>query len=222
MKEGKPIAASLQHLVIYPAAKRNTYSTIVALHGRGTDANDLLPLIQSLGLDDVLVIAPRAPLRLNLGLGQGYAWYDLGQDGGPRPQIFHPSLELLRRFLVEVKAGYPVDPQRLVLLGFSQGTVMAYAAGLTDPNSVRAIVALSGYIPHKSGLALELRELNRLPVFISHGTYDEIIPVQLGREAAELLKKAGADVVYREYPMGHEVREETLRDLAVWIKRLLP
>jgi len=221
MKEGKPITASLQHLIFYPSMKKSTYPTIAALHGRGTDANDLLPLIQSLALEDVLVIAPRAPLQINLGLGQGYAWYDLGEEEGPRPQTFRRSLELLRRFLAEIKAAYPVDPERFVLLGFSQGTVMAYAAGLTDPILVRAIVALSGYIPCRLDLSPEPGKLSRLRVFISHGTFDEIIPVQLGREAVELLKEAKADVVYREYPMGHEVREETLRDLEVWIKQLL-
>ena len=77
---------------------------------------------------------------------------------------------------------------------------------------------MSGYIPTKSGLQLKLKELADFPVFISHGTFDDLIPVQLGRESADLLKKTGADVVYREYPMGHQVSMETLRDLRAWMK----
>lgn len=214
------MAASLEHVVFYPSKASSSYSTIIALHGRGTDAYDLLPLIQSLGLDNFLVILPRAPLPFNLGLGGGYAWYDLSQEGIPHHQTFRASLELLRRFLAEVRARYPMNPKHLNLLGFSQGTVIAYAATLLEPTRFLGIVALSGYIPHRSGLPLQLQNLNHLAAFVAHGTYDEIIPVQFGRESAELLKKAGADVVYREYPMGHEVIPETLRDLATWTRRL--
>jgi phospholipase/carboxylesterase len=98
---------------------------------------------------------------------------------------------------------------------------MAYAAGLMEPKSIHGIVALSGYIPHKSGLPLQLRDLQSLAVFISHGSYDQIIPVQFGRESADLLKRARAAVAYHEYEMGHEVRQETLRDLAAWTHYLL-
>jgi phospholipase/carboxylesterase len=151
----------------------------------------------------------------------GFAWYEIGQEGLPHPQTFQRSVELLRRFLAEIKGEYPVNPERLVLLGFSQGTVMAYAAALLDPECIRGIAALSGYVPNKSGLPLKLQQLNGFPVFISHGAYDEVIPVGLARESAELLKAAGADIAYHEYLMGHEVREETLRDLSVWMRRLL-
>jgi phospholipase/carboxylesterase len=219
MNEGKPIAATLQHIIYYPAKKADQYSTVVALHGRGTDENDLIPLVFSLGLTDELVISPRAPLPFRLG--GGFAWYDLNQEGLPHPQTFRASLDLLRRFLAEIAAGYPLNPERIVLLGFSQGTVMAYAAALLDPASFRGIAALSGYIPQRSGLPFSLEKLSGFSAFISHGTYDQVIPVQLGRESAELLKRAGANVEYREYPMAHEVREETVRDLTAWTKRLL-
>jgi len=211
--------ASLEHYVFSSESSGDDCVTIVALHGRGADAHDLVPLIEALQLEDVLLIAPRAPLPLNLGFVQGYAWYDLGEEGVPDPRTFSPNLDHLRKFLREIKSGYRVG--RLILFGFSQGTVMAYAVGLTDPASVSGIVALSGYIPSRSDLPLQWSKLNGLSVFVSHGEYDEIISVDLGREAAEMLRRAGADVVYREYAMGHEVREETIHDLAEWIRALL-
>lgn len=211
--------ASLEHAVYYPTKTADRYPAIVALHGRGTDEHDLAPLVFSLGLVDALVISPRAPRPFEFG--GGFAWYDLGEEGVPHAETFHASLDLLRRFIVEIKAGYALDPDRIILLGFSQGTVMAYAAGLLDPASFCGIAALSGYIPSRSGLPLEVTKLDSLSAFISHGTYDEIIPVHFARESAELLEKAGAHVVYREYPMGHEVRESTLRDLGAWLKHLL-
>lgn len=203
----------------YPATKAERYPTVVALHGRGTDENDLIPLVYSLGLADALLISPRAPAPFEFG--GGFAWYDLGQEGVPDPQTFGASLGLLRRFMDEIRAGYPVDPQRVILLGFSQGTVMAYSVALLDPASFFGIAALSGYIPQKSGLPLTVEDLRELSVFISHGAYDQIIPVRLARESAELLEKARARVEYREYPMGHEVSEETVRDLSAWIKNRL-
>jgi phospholipase/carboxylesterase len=221
LRQGKSISTTLDHYVFFPESSVGNHATIVALHGRGADAHDLIPLIDALALDDTLVVAPRAPMELNLGLGRGFAWYELGQEGIPDARTFLPSLERLRKFLVDIRAGYRVDPDRLILFGFSQGTVMAYAVGLTDPASFSGIVALSGYIPTKSGLQLQLDKLNGFPVFVSHGTHDEIISVEFGREAAELLKRVGANVVYREYSMGHQVSEETLGDLSDWIKKTL-
>lgn len=219
MKEGKPIEASLEHVVYYPSKASKTYPTIVAIHGRGTDEYDLPPIVFSLGVSEVLVVSPRAPLPFDMS--GGFAWYDLSQEGIPHPQTFQTSLQLLHRFISEIKAGYPVDPEQISLLGFSQGAVMAYAEALTDAGLIHGIAALSGYIPQHSDLQFDLQRARMLSAFVSHGTYDQIIPVQLGRESAEFLRKAGANIEYREYSMGHEVREETVRDLAAWtMKRL--
>lgn len=221
MKQGKSIKTALNHYVFFPESSRDNYATIVALHGRGANAQDLVPPIQAMSLGDVLLIAPQAPFELNLGLVQGYAWYDMYEVGTPHPETFKKGLGLLRHFISEVKAAYPIDPNRILLLGFSQGTIMSYAVGLLEPKDFRGIAALSGYVPVNSGLPLRLQELNDFPIFISHGAYDDTIPVRFGRESYELLKKSGADVVYHEYPMGHEVREETLIDLAAWMHRVL-
>jgi len=219
MMEGSPIAASLEHVVYYPTQKAERYAAVVALHGRGTDEYDLIPLVSSLGLTDVLVISPRAPRPFQFG--GGFAWYDVSEVGVPHAQTFVSSLEILRRFIDEVRTGYPVNPERIMFLGFSQGTIMAYAVSLVDPASFLGIAALSGYIPQRSGLSFSLEDLGSFSAFVSHGTYDPIIPVRLARESAELLKKAGARVDYREYAMGHEVSEETVRDLSAWAKNLL-
>ena len=84
---------------------------------------------------------------------------------------------------------------------------MSYAAGLLDPSGVRGIVALSGYIPSRSNLPIQWNELKGFPVFISHGAYDELISLKLGKESAELLRDAGAAVTFREYAMGIKSRK---------------
>ena len=218
MRQEKAVPTSLHHLAFFPASSSEKYPTIIAIHGRGTDEDDLVPLVESLGLPKVMLIAPRAPFRFPYG---GFAWYDLSQEAVPNHEKFSMSLGLLRKFIGEVRAGYPIDTQRLLLLGFSQGTVMAYATALLDPGSFLGIAALSGYIPHRSGLPLELTKLNGLPIFISHGILDQIIPIRLARESRELLEHAGANLTYREYPMGHEVSEDTIRDLKTWASGIL-
>ena len=215
--QGKSIAASLQHRVFFPSTVREKYPAIIAIHGRGTNENDLVPLVLSLSLPNVLLVAPRAPFPFPYG---GFAWYDLAHEGIPEPNSFRASIDMLQKFIGEVKQGYPIDSKRLLLLGFSQGTVMAYATALLDPTSFLGVAALSGYIPHRSGLPLKLTNLNGFPVFVSHGSEDSIIPTRLGREAAELLKRGGATVTYREYPVGHEVTDGTLHDLSEWSRNI--
>lgn len=217
MKQAVPIPATLRHLVFLPTRENARSPSIIALHGRGADENDLADLVLALEFPDVIVITPRAPLASSFG---GYAWYELGEEGVPESETFKSSLQLLEKFVSEIKSGYPLDPEQIMLLGFSQGTVMAYAEGLLHPEAFRGIAALSGYIPHRSGLPLKLSNLNGFPVFISHGSDDPVIPARLGREAAELLKHAGANTAYHEYPTVHAVTEETIRDLREWVRTL--
>lgn len=188
------------------------------MHGRGADENDLASALLALEIPDLVLVTPRAPFAFPYG---GYAWYNLAEEGVPNPETLQTSVGLVQKFVDEVKAAYPVDPKRIILLGFSQGTMMAYATALSNPSMFRGIAALSGYVPYRSRLPLQPSNLAGFPVFISHGLNDTVIPVQYGREAAKLLADAGANVTYREYPMGHEIGEQTIRDLKQWLLKVL-
>ena len=218
MKELAPIPASLQHVIFVPTKEGKKFPTIVAVHGRGTDENDLVPLVLELERTDVVIVSPRAPFPFPAG---GFTWYDIIEEVTPNPETFDVSLDRFRRFINEIKAAYPVDPDRIILLGFSQGTVMSYATALLQPTVFRAVIALSGYIPLRSNLKFDTSKLSNYPFFVSHGSYDQMIPVKYGRESVQFLKDAGAHVTYKEYSMWHEVREETVRDLATWLKPVL-
>ena len=213
MKQAKPIEATLKHLVFLPT-RDDKSSALIAMHGRGADENDLASVILTLEIPDLILIVPRAPFAFPYG---GYAWYNAGQEGSPDEETFRTSLGLVQKFVEQVKAGYPVDPKRLILLGFSQGATMAYATEFANPSMSQGVAALSGYIPS----TFRPTALGGVPVFISHGINDMVIPVRYGREAAKLLTEAGADVTYREYFMGHEITEQTIRDLKQWILKLL-
>ena len=137
--------------------------------------------------------------------------------GYPDPDTFRASFETLSSWLEALPADLGFPPERLVVGGFSQGSVMSYAVAL-GPAPVRpvSLIALSGFMPRVDGFELDLSG-RRLPVAIGHGTFDPIIPVQFGREARDLLERAGFDVTYRETPMAHSVDPEYLTELRSWL-----
>jgi phospholipase/carboxylesterase len=193
---------------------------IVLLHGRGTDEHDLAPLIDALDPERALVgVTPRAPLRLPPG---GNHWYAVRQIGFPDPDTFRPTYELLSEWLDALPDALGVPWERTLLGGFSQGAVMSYALGLgAGRPAPSAILALSGFMPTVEGFALDLDGRAGYPVAIGHGTLDPVIDVSFGREARERLQAAGADVVYRETPMGHSVDPSFLVGLRPWLARVL-
>jgi phospholipase/carboxylesterase len=210
---------SLVHRV-RPAAG-DPAGALVLLHGRGVDENDLFPLLDLLDPERRLLGAtPRGPLQLPPG---GNHWYVVRRIGFPDPRTFFPTYERVADWLDALLAENGLTHDRLVLGGFSQGAVMAYALGLGKGRPRPAgIVALSGFIPEVDGFELDLSDLEGYPVAIGHGTHDPIIGVEFGRAAKERLEAAGADVTYRESPMPHSVDPEYLQELAGWLRRVVP
>jgi len=187
--------------------------TLVLLHGRGADERDLHPLLDALDPERRLLgLTPRAPLSLPPG---GAHWYRLAGIPTPDPATFWPSLELLRSWLDGLQ-------RPLVLGGFSQGAVMSWALGLGRDADERpaAIVALSGFMPAVEGLELDLSGLEGYPIAIGHGTLDEIIPVQFGQAAMRRIDAAGAELLYREYPLAHTIDPRFLPELRELVHRV--
>ncbi len=190
---------------------------IVLLHGRGADEHDLFPLLDLLDPERRLLgVTPRGPLTLPPG---GAHWYRLGGIPTPDAATFHASFERAAAFLDAL----PLPPERVVLGGFSQGAVMAYALGLAAGRPrPAAIVALSGFVPRVDGLVLDLEGLEGYPVAIAHGSYDPVIPEGFGAEARRLLEEAGADVLWRETPVTHTIDPGIVPELAAFVRRALP
>lgn len=208
-----PIDASLTHRVALPrAASEGPAPGLLLLHGRGADEEDLLSLASALD-PRLLVVAARAPFQL----GSGYHWYDLLAIGRPEPESFGGSRELLGRFLDEIVGGYNIDPVRLYVLGFSQGAMMSGSLLLMQPESIAGAVLLSGYLPSQAGLTIDPTRVRGKPVFVRHGTRDDVIPVDFGRESRDYLSSAGAALDYGEYPIGHQISDLELHDVAAWL-----
>jgi phospholipase/carboxylesterase len=193
---------------------------LVLFHGRGSDENDLFPLLDVLDSERRFVGAtPRGPLSLPPG---GAHWYALGGIGTPEATTFHASYsaaaEWLDGFLAEHGFGY----ERLVVGGFSQGGVMSYSLGLGRGRPrPAALAAFSSFIPSVEGFELDLSP-PLPPVAIGHGTLDPVIGVEWGRQARDVLEAAGAEVLYRETVMYHQLDPEFVLEVAAWIRRIIP
>ena len=184
---------------------------LVLFHGRGANEADLFPLLDELDPERRLLgVTPRGPLALPPG---GAHWYALYRLGYPDPETFSATYPDAADWLDGL--GFP--PERTILGGFSQGGVMAYALGLAQGRPrPAALIELSTFMPSVPGLELDL-EPPLPPVAIGHGVYDDVIGVEWGRAAHEALTSAGADVLYRESPMGHSIDPAFLAEIGEWL-----
>jgi phospholipase/carboxylesterase len=201
---------------LYRPSASDPEGALVLLHGRGADERDLFPLLDMLDPERRLLGATaRGPLSLPPG---GAHWYAVRRVGYPDPETFHSTYPQLAAWLDGMLAEHGIPPERTVLGGFSQGSVMAYALGLGARRPRPAgILALSGFIPEVEGFELDLGSAEGLPVAIGHGTHDPVISVEFGRDARDRLTEAGAVVTYRESPMPHTIDPAFLRELPAWL-----
>jgi phospholipase/carboxylesterase len=215
-------AMQLLHTAHVPAGE-GPFPTIVALHGWGASAHDLIGLAPVLQRGEALVLCPQGPVRVPVGPGYaGHGWFPITGGGPLDPAEFARGKAAVAGFLDEALSRYPVNPRKLVLLGFSQGGVMAYDLALREPERFTALVALSSWLPAALAGTIPAQPGHaHLPVLVMHGTEDPMIAVARGRESRDQLLKLGVQTTYREYPMGHEIRPEALRDLVGWLDRQL-
>ncbi len=209
---------SLVHLV-RPAEPPNAGQPplLIQLHGVGSNEEDLFDLADMLD-PRFLVLSARAPFTIGPG---SYAWFDvrfLPQGNLINVDQLRASLDTLVQFIGEAAAAYQADPQRVYLMGFSQGGIMGLTVALTHPGLVAGVVAMSARIPPQVVPWFAPKEdLTGLPLLMTHGTDDQVIPVRDARETRRLLEDLPVDLTYREYPMGHQVTPESLEDVLAWI-----
>ena len=192
---------------------------LVLFHGRGADAHDLFPLLDALDPERRLVGAtPRGPLSLPPG---GAHWYVLGGIGTPESSTFRASYAAASDWLAALLAEHGVGHDRLVLGGFSQGGVMAYSLGLgAGRPRPAALTVFSSFIPTVEGFELDL-SAPLPPVAVGHGALDPVIGVEWGRRARQTLEAAGAEVLYRETPMYHQIDPDFVREVSRWLQGII-
>jgi len=205
---------------IYEPSGQGPLATILTLHGRGANAFDLLGLAPHLCGGKCLMICPQGPLETPIGADAvGYAWYPMSMGGPPDIQAILSSQKMLQIFLDECVERYPIDTKKLVVLGFSQGGVMAYSLALAKPGRFAALAVLSSWLPQELAARLSVSDsVQSLPTLVQHGAQDNLIEVGRARDSLERLRQLRVPLTYREYDMGHEIRPRSLSDLSAWLE----
>ncbi len=208
----------LHYLVREPKIKSAHPPLIILLHGVGSNEEDLFSFADHLP-EKYLVISARAPITLG---GNSYAWYHLDFSTGKPVYNFaeeEKSRATLIKFISQVKDKYSAGPNEIYLCGFSQGAIMSYSIALTRPDLVKGIAIMSGRLIEEIKPFIAAKDkLQKLKIFISHGTKDSVLPVQNAREAAAFLKTLNINFSYKEYPEEHTISNEMFNDLLQWLK----
>jgi len=197
---------------------KNTPPLLLLIHGYGSNEADLFSFADHLP-DEFLVVSVRAPLTLGY---QSYAWYTINfNDTNGNYSDMQEALkakENILKFLKELQNELPYDDKNITLLGFSQGTILSYGIALSHPDKIKNVVALSGYIkedliskPHDISLYKDI------DFFISHGTQDQVIPIQWAEKAPKFLNALGINNCFKTYPAGHGVTPQNFNDLNQWL-----
>lgn len=205
---------------LYQPAGDGPFPTVLTLHGRGANAFDLLGLAPYLCAGKFLMICPQGPLETPIGPeAVGYAWYPMSHGGVPDVEAMLSQQKKLQVFLDECLKSYPIDPKKLVVLGFSQGGVMAYSLALANPERFAALAVLSSWLPKELLARLNVTgAVQSLPTLVQHGAQDPTIEVARARTSVETLRQLHVPLTFREYPMGHEIGARSLAELSTWLE----
>jgi phospholipase/carboxylesterase len=209
----------LVHAVFEPRGA-GPHPALVALHGWGANAFDLLGLAPHLCGGRLLVVCPQGPIELTVGPEtSGYGWFPLALGQPPDIPAVASAGRLLDKFILSSLDRYPIDPRKLAVAGFSQGGFMAYLLALQRPDRFAAVAVLSSWFAKEIADALKLRPGGAYPpTLIHHGARDELIPVERVRDSAALLAELGVPVTTREFDMGHEINAQSLAHLSSWLR----
>jgi phospholipase/carboxylesterase len=195
---------------------------LLILHqGRGSDERTLLALADDLDPERQLhVVSPRAPFADPDW--PGYRWYAILQPSHPDYEMFHASYRQLAEFHDELWRRRGIAPERTILGGFSQGAVISYALGLgPDRPPIAGILAFSGFVPTVDDWTPDLAGRPGLRAFITHGSRDRRIDVEVAREARDLLTGGGIEVDYRESDISHKIDPAHIPAAQAWLAQTL-
>ncbi len=205
-----------QPVTIRPPAENGPSNLLLALHGLTGDEHAMEIFFRRIPAS-YRILSPSAPFSAVLG---GRSWVEGERQAAPSLADFDQGLDWLLSLLEHARTLYAARNEIVHALGFSQGAAAGYALAINFPAEVRSIAALSGFLPRGAENSLLSHTLAGLPVFITHGTKDETIPVEAARHAVETLEQAGANVTYCEDEVGHKLSTNCFRSLAQFYKNL--
>ena len=208
----------LTYLIKEPKTKLDKNPVLILLHGYGSNEEDLFSFANELP-DNYYIVSVRAPYDMQFG---SYAWYAINFDADENKfsdvEQAKTSRDLVANFIDELIAKYPIDADDVTLIGFSQGCILSYAIALSYPEKIKRVVAMSGYLnPEMLHQDYLKNNLSNLKFFTSHGTVDQVVPVEWGRKAKPFLDNLGIENVYKEYPIGHGISPQNFFDFKEWL-----
>lgn len=211
---------SLYHVVRPPKNNQTKAAVLIMLHGYGSDENDLFSFASELP-EELFIISVRAPIPMQ---PYGNAWYAIYFDNTSGKfsdnEQAKTSRDLIAKFIDEAVAAYDVDANNVTLLGFSQGTILSYAVALHYPEKVKNIIALSGYINQDLLPGdLNVKDYSKLDFYCSHGSEDQVIPVEWARKSKPFLDKLNIKNTYSEFSVGHGVAPQNFFEFKNWLEK---
>jgi len=211
-------ALSLQHIIRPSTIEDSKPPVLFMFHGYGSNEEDLFSFATELQ-PELCIISVRAPYPLQ---PFGNAWYAINFDAQngkwSDDEQAISSRDKIVFFIEEACATYGLDETNITLLGFSQGTILSYAVGLSYPDKIKNIIALSGYINENILLdRYEDKSHENLNIYASHGQVDQVIPPEWAQRAPDFLKGLNIDHVYEEFPVGHGVAPQNFYSFKKWL-----
>lgn len=215
-------SVSLKHLVRQPATVSGERPPLlILLHGVRSNEEDLFGLAQYLD-PRFLVVSLRAPLTLGPG---AYGWYNIAFTAtGPTHNAAEAAKgrEAAVTAIDELVSAYGADPNRVYLMGFSQGAITSLSIALLYPEKIAGAVLMSGrLLPDIPAQTVAPERLEGLPILAVHGLYDDVLGIADGRAIRDYLSHLPVALEYHEYPMGHQVSAESLAAVTTWLTRQL-
>jgi phospholipase/carboxylesterase len=209
---------SLYYIKRAPKKPSENPPMLIMLHGYGSHEEDLFSFAEELP-DELLILSVRAPYSMGYG---GYAWYainfDADQNKFSDTDQARTSLQSIDHLIDELKTVF--SPSKIFLLGFSQGAILSIAYSFNYPNKVNHVIALSGYLMQDL-FPDEIHSEFKTDYYISHGSVDQVIPVQWARQTPEFMKINNLSHEYSEYPVGHGVAPQNFYSFKDWIEKRL-
>ena len=218
--KGNPL--SIYHIVQFPDgyhAKQTLtkYPTILALHGHGGNERNLIELAPYLP-ENLLWISGRGPVEPSPG---SYDWYPVTQFGHPDPDLLELALGRIETFIQTLITTYPIDPQKIFLMGFSQGSMISLSYLLTRPQNIAGVIAQSGYVPIESRLRVDENGIKDKPVLMIHGLEDTRMPLEWSQKSRDFLLRYGVALDYQNFHMDHTITTESLAAVRTWLEKQL-
>ncbi|GIZ07585.1 alpha/beta hydrolase [Flavobacterium sp. UMI-01] len=209
---------SLEYLIKEPKIKSDKNPLLLLLHGYGSNQADLFSFAAELP-EEYYIVSAQAPYDLQYG---SYAWYAINFDADENKfsdlDQARESRDVIVRFIDELVTNYAIDSNNISLLGFSQGAILSYAIALSYPEKIKNVIALSGYANEDIAVPnYQTNDFSQLRIFHSHGTVDQVIPVEWARKTAPFLKNLNIQSTYKEYPVGHGVAPQNFYDFRNWL-----